>query len=395
MTTKAKKFYENNRIRLCKSLPNTLVVIPAHKMLQYSYDTPFSFRQESNFLYLTGVNEPDLTLVINTETCESTMFTREQNDYQKAWDGDLDRSEMTKISGIKKILPENKIDKIIDDAFKKGLKIGVLTPNEDRIEPFGFYSNPARKLLSNKLNKYKNDFIDVRKNIAVLRQIKSDFEISEIKRAIEVTGKSLKQIKRDINKYTSERDIEKALTINFLKNGGDKHGFDPIVANEKNAATIHYKNNNSIISNNSLLLLDVGAQVGDYSADISRTYEIGNTSTRQKEILKAIIDVQQEVVAAVKPGLTIKKIQEITEEKLNKKYDKLKIRPRKLPHGVSHHLGLDVHDAADYSASLEKNMIITIEPGVYLPEEKIGVRIEDDILITNSGNINLSGAVPY
>jgi Xaa-Pro aminopeptidase len=371
------------------------VVVPAHKMLQYSFDTPYSFRQESNFLYLTGVKEPDLTLVINTETGESIIFLPEQNDYQKEWDGDLDRSKIIKISGIKNIKSEIHLKKVVDEAVKKGLKIGILPPSDDRIEPYGFYANPARKLLVEKLDRDKDNFIDIRKNIAILRQIKSDSEIQEIKKAIEVTGKSLEYIKNIINKYSYEQEVQKDLTINFLKNGGDKHGFDPIVANEKNAATIHYKENSGEIVDDSLILLDVGAQVGDYSADVSRTYEIGSTSNKQKDVLKAVLDVQQELVAMVKPGLTIKHIQEITEEKLAKKYKELKITSRKLPHGVSHHLGLDVHDAADYSAILAENMVITIEPGIYLPEEKIGVRIEDDLLITNNGNINLSGHIPY
>lgn len=388
-------FYKKNRENLCESLPNTLIIIPAHKLLQYSYDTPYSFRQESNFLYLTGIKEPDITLVINTINGNCSLLTPEKNDYQKAWDGDLNNEDIAKISGIKDISIDTQLEEIVSEAYKKGMKIGILPPSEDRIEPFGFYSNPARKILQDRIIDYKSSFQDIRKNIATLRQIKSIEEIEEIKAAIEVTSKSLMHIKENINNYNNEKEIEKELTIQFLKNGGDRHGFDPIVANEKNAATIHYKENIGKIKKESLLLLDVGAQIGDYSADISRTYQVGKTTKRQKDILNALVEVQDKIVSVVKPGITIKELQELTDKELSKIYKKLNIKSRKLPHGVSHHLGIDIHDSADYSAILEENMIITIEPGIYLPDENIGVRIEDDILITKTGMENLSLKSPY
>lgn len=395
MTNTTKEFYENNRQRLSEKLPNTLIVLSAHKLLQYSYDTPYGFRQDSNFLYLTGLNEPDMTLIINTNSMETTILIDEKNEYQKEWDGDITAEQIRGISGINNISSNLRLKSIVNSAVKKGMKIGVLTPPPDRIEPFGFYANPSRKILYSEIKKYENSFLDIRKDLATLRQIKTVSEISEIKRAIEATGKSLDYIKKNINNYSFENEIEKELTINFLKNGGDRHGFDPIVASGKNAATIHYKQNNNKITKNSLLLLDVGAQVGYYSADISRTYEVGTPKRRQLDILKAVLDVHQKIIEAVKPGITLKQLQELTNNELGKHYDMLNISKRKLPHGVSHHLGLDVHDLADYQATLEENMVITIEPGIYLNDENIGVRVEDDILITKNGSSNLSSHISY
>jgi Xaa-Pro aminopeptidase len=275
------------------------------------------------------------------------------------------------------------------------MKIGILKPSEDRVEPYGFYANPAKKLLYGELEKHKDYFVDIRKSLASLRQIKYQNEVTSIRKAIDVTGKTLEKIRKDINKYSVESDIEKQLTIGFLKNGGDKHGFDPIVASGENAATIHYKENDGNLTRNSLVLLDVGAQVGDYSADVSRTYQVGNASMRQKDILNAVIDVQRQVISRIKPGETIKHLQEFADKELSKKYKKLNILHRTLPHGVSHHLGLDIHDFADYQTPLQENMIITVEPGIYLPNENIGVRIEDDILVTKNGFENLSGNITY
>lgn len=395
MTNITKEFYENNRQRLSEKLPNTLIVLTAHKLLQYSYDTPYGFRQESNFLYLTGLNEPDMTLIIDTNSGETTLLIEDKNEYQKDWDGDITTKEIGAISGINNINSNLKLKTLVGSAVKKDMKIGLLSPPPDRIEPYGFYANPARKILYDEIKKYQNSFIDIRKYLASLRQIKTINEINEIKQAIEVTGKSLETIKKNINDYSSEKEIEKELTINFLQNAGDKHGFDPIVASGKNASTIHYKQNNNKITKNSLLLLDVGAQVGHYSADISRTYEVGSPQKRQSDILKAVLDVQQKVIEAVKPGITLKQLQELTDKELSKHYDTLNISKRKLPHGVSHHLGLDVHDLADYQAVLEENMVITVEPGIYLSDEGIGVRIEDDILITKNGSTNLSSYISY
>jgi Xaa-Pro aminopeptidase len=388
-------FFINNRSRLCDLLPDTLVIIPANKLLQYSMDTSFDFRQESNFLYLTGINEPDLSLMIDTNNSEATIFYMQKNEYQREWDGDFDHKKYQNISGINHFIEENEMNSIVDKAIKKGMKIGILQPYPEKIDPYGFYSNPARKLLYDNLKKYKDSFKDIRKNIATLRQIKTNEEIDFIKKAINITGDSLRYIKNNINNYRFEYEIERDLTINFLKNGGEKHGFEPIVASGENASIIHYKNNEDKINSDSLILLDVGAQVGYYSADISRTYKIGTPKKRQLEIYSGLFDVHKKIVSMVKPGITIKYLQEQTDIELSKLYKKLKIENRKLPHGVSHHLGIDVHDAADYQAELQENMIITIEPGIYLKEESIGVRIEDDILLTKKGNVNLSEFIDY
>ncbi len=387
------KFFTKNRERLAGKLPDCLIVVTANCMMQKSADEPYQFRQDSSFWYLTGINEPDVVLVIDTKEGESTLLLPEQNQYQKEWDGEIDKIHLKKISGIDKFETRTNLEVILKRAKNAGLQICQLSPMPDRVEPYGFMSNPARKLLEQEINKIESKPKDVRLEMAKTRQIKQSEEIELIQKAIDITGESLDELKQNIQNYKNEAELQRDLLIKFLEKGSDGHMFDPIVASGKNSATIHYKQNNATIKKNELILMDVGAKTGMYGADISRTWSVGDPTKRQKDVFDAVLKVHKNSLSRYKPGMTLKEEQDNVNKDLSKEYKKLKISDRQLPNGISHFLGVDTHDAGDYRSPLEIGSVLTVEPGIYLPDEGIGVRIEDIVLITKNGAQILSSKI--
>jgi len=391
-------FFVKNRLSLAERLPNHLLVISANALVQYSADLHYPFRQDSNFWYLCGVNEPDAVLVIDTDTQISTLLLPKKNDYQSEWDGMSDDKNLQERSGVDKIGSMSELKHLLRSAVQQNKKIGYLAPPKNRIEPYGFYANPARKLLEKKLRRDAEgvELHDVRLSIARLRQVKQPIEIEAIKAAIAVTAKTLSDIKNRLSSFETEKDIERAITAGFYANGGDGHSFEPIVACGKNASVIHYIDNAAELTHKNLLLLDVGTLVNGYASDISRTWSLGGESERQRQIYEACLEIQEKGIAMLRPGLLLRDVHTKLAEYAQEKFEEIdcSMKDKPFPHGFSHHLGLDVHDSGDYSQPLQAGMVITMEPGIYLADEGIGVRIEDDILITENGSENLSEMIP-
>lgn len=396
------EFFASNRAKLLEQIGAELVVLTANGLLQRSADTTFPFRQDSNFWYLTGIEEPDYILVYNATVTFLIMPPRAE--HRDLWDGVVDIKALQKTSGIEEVLDHhdgwNKLDRLV----KKIKKVHTITPVEAYFESFGFYANPARAALLTLLKKHRSaELCDIRKPLARLRQIKQQVELSALQRAIDITAETLTVIRKDLSKYKTEYELVADVTAGFLRRGATGHAYQPIVASEGNAATIHYMKCGADIKNNGLILFDVGAEVNNYSADISRTYAVTQPTKRQKDVFGAVERVQQAAYKLLKPGVNIRAyegqvdelmalelkklglIDDITDKKKLKKY---------YPHLASHFLGLDTHDAADYERPLEPGMVLTVEPGIYIPEENIGVRIEDNVLITKTGIEILSKNLP-
>lgn len=386
--------FQNNRSKLAGKLKNHLLVIPAHSSMQYSADVPYPFRQDSNFWYLTGINEPDLVLLIDTSNGDERLLLPAQNDYQKEWDGENETLTFKKVSGIQQYDSLESLKTHLKSAQKRHVTIGYLAPLPEIVQPYGFYANPSRRRILQTIQEVEPEPTDVRGTIARLRQIKQPQEITAIQKAIDITAEALADVKARLSIFKTEKEIERALTIGFYGSEGDGHAFEPIIASGKNAATIHYKKNDAALEGHSLLLLDVGARFSGYAADISRVWAVGSPSDRQLEVYETLADIQQKALTMLKPGITVREFQKKVEDYAHKKQAAIGIHHDDYPHGVSHFLGFDVHDAGDYELPLSDGMVVTVEPGIYLPDEGIGVRIEDDVLITKSGTTVLSKAIP-
>jgi len=395
-------FFEGNRQRLLEVLgDDALCVLSANGLMQRSADTTFDFRQDSNFWYLTGINEPDCVLVLSSQKTLIIMPARAE--HRDMWDGELSTKELKINSGIDEFYEHTEGWNLLDRMIKKTKKVHTATPFEAYFEHFGFYANPARGTLLTELKRHRSiELVDIRRDLARLRQVKQPIELAAIQEAIDITGKALKHARKKLTSYKYEYEIVADVTADFLRNGAKGHGYSPIVAADKNAATIHYIKNDSKLEQNSLILFDVGAEVSNYSADISRTYAVYKTTPRQRAVYKAVKEVQDYAMGLLKPGVKMREyeskvdlfmakqlkklnvIDDITDKKRLKKY---------FPHLCSHFLGLDVHDSADYELPLKPNMVLTVEPGIYIPEESIGIRIEDNVRITETGIEVLSSAI--
>jgi Xaa-Pro aminopeptidase len=393
------EFFAGNRTRLKDFVQdNTPIILTANGLLQQSTDSTYPFKQDGNFWYLSGINEPDITLVIDSNN--EYLILPEQSEYQRYFNGAIDSSKLSKISGIKKVLLQKEGENLLNSLPKKSKKVATLTPSPQYINEMGFYTNPSRQILKERIHKVSSaiEFTDLRKQFGQMRMVKQACEVEAIQSAIDVTVKTLQSVKNKINSYEYEYQAEADVVYGFRNNGSDGLAFDSIVAGGANACIVHYMDNKDELNKNDLLLFDVGAEVNGYAADISRTYSRGTASERQMQVHAAVCEVQDYAYSLLKPGVLLREYEKQIREFMGKKLQELSLidnlDPAEIrkyyPHSTSHFLGFDVHDVGDYDRPLEPGVVITVEPGIYIPEEGIGVRIEDDILITKSGNINLS-----
>jgi Xaa-Pro aminopeptidase len=394
-TTFDSEFFAGNRAKL-KALfvGSAPIVISANGLLQQSMDTTFPFKQDGNFWYLTGINQPDILLVMDKD--KEYLIVPEQSQSKQDFDGAIDKVELSRISGISKVLDQKTGWKQLSSRIAKVKHLATLSPSPTYIEQLGFYTNPARQQLVDRLKEINPqiEMLDLRQHFAKMRMVKQPAELKAIEQAIAITVDSVKYLKSKLAKYDDEYQIDADLTYRFKSKHRTSHGFTPIIASGQNACVIHYVRNSGPIEPKGLILFDVGAEFENYSADISRTYSYsGEPSKRQKQIYQAVLEVQDYAISLLKPGVILHdyedKIEQYMGEKLRtlgliKNVEHSEIR-KYFPHSTSHHLGFDVHDLGLYDQPLEPGNVITVEPGIYVPEEGIGVRIEDDILITEAG----------
>ena len=397
------KFFKNNRKKLVNRVGNELIIISANGLMQRSGDSTYPFNQDSNFYYLTGLSDlQDAILVIGSE--EEFIILPKRSTGEEIFGGKIDCDEIAKISGIQNILN----NKVGWDKYKKmqqsRKKIMTLLPSPKKvILSDAFYTNPARRSLLEKLKRIntKIQFTDIRPELMKMRLIKQPEEITAIRRAIEITADGIAAAVKSIDSKSFEYNLEAELDYVFKKNNV-VHAFSPIISSGANACTLHNLNRQSRVENNQFLLLDVGAEYLGYSADVSRTYAVGTVSDRHKQVYNSVKEVQDYAIDLLKPDTAWRDWVIAVDDFMGKELIKLgliKVNSRKnvhkyFSHGIGHSLGLDTHDVCDYKL-LQENMVITVEPGIYIPEEGIGVRIEDDILITKNGAINLSEKIPY
>jgi len=398
-------FFAANRERLRQLFTGTApIVITASGRLQRGSDEAYQFHQDSNFWYLTGVNEPDLILVMDKG--KEYLIIPGRSDSQEVFDGAIDAAEVRRRSGVATILSEKEGWKQLEGRLKRVQHVATLAAPPSYVDSLGLYMNPARARLIKRCKEVNSDLelLDLRAHLARMRMIKQPQEIAALRKAIEITNDTLKEVtkQRQLAKYAHEFELEADITRGFRVRGARGHAFTPIVAGGANACTLHYVDNNSPLASNDLIVLDVGAEYEHYSADITRTVCSGEPSRRQRAVHEAVEAAQDYAYSLLKPGVHFieyekqmvafvgEKLRElgliktITDENVRKYF----------PHATSHFLGLDTHDTGDYERPLEPGVVMTVEPGIYIPEEGIGVRLEDDVLITEDGIEILSKSLP-
>lgn len=388
-----------NRERL-RTLSNSAapIIITSNGLLQRNNDTTFPFRQDSNFWYLTGIDEPDIILVIDQD--KEYLIVPPRSETRSAFDGEVTTQELMDVSGIDEVIYTQEGWRNLGVRLKKIKTLATLSPPTSYVEAHGLYTNPARRKLILEIKKHNPnlEFIDLRPHLTRMRQIKQPTELLAIQAAIDTTIKAFNHVKRGhFSAYDFEYEVEAVLTHDFKK-VNTSHAYQPIVAGGGNACTLHYIRNGDRLNLGDVLLIDAGAEVQGYAADITRSYSFDPPTTRQQAVHSAVISVQAYASDLITPGLLLKDYEHQVEQYMGEKLRELglinKIKTAEVrkycPHSTSHFLGLDVHDVGEYDKPLQAGMVLTVEPGIYIPEESIGIRIEDDVLVADIGSKVLS-----
>ena len=340
--------YRSRRERLAQRIKGNVVVLraaPDQELVEY--------QQERNFYYLTGFDEPNAILLIDaaSDPPQEFLFLPDRRPSEERWTGRKlgPGPEAEKVTGFSKVLPTSEFDSTLNQARQRAKTV--------------------------------YDLKDVDNDIAYLRQVKSPTEIALLEKAIQITVKGHQAAARTIAPGVMEYEVEAALEYEFRRNGAERPGFPSIVGSGPFSTILHYDKSERRMQAGDVVVIDVGAEYGGYSGDVTRTYPVsGKFSPRQREIYQIVLEAQKAAIAKVKPGAKISDVHQAAMAHIRSKgYEKYFI------HGTSHHIGLEVHDVGDTSRPFEPNMVITVEPGIYIPEEQIGIRIEDDVLVTAAG----------
>ena len=390
-------FFRNNRQQLAEKLHGGLIAVTAYDRLQRSNDTAFTFEQEANFWYLTGIEEPGWKLVYDGTTHHSWLVMPDLDEVHRIFDGGMSAETARSISGVHEVISADELLSLYR-RLTRTHSLAYTVSQPSYANSFNFSLNPALHDNQRQLERTFAKVQTANKELAQLRALKQPEEITAIERAIKTTVAAFSSVRERISEFKTEAEIEAEYSYLFRRAGADGHAYDPIVAAGKNACTLHYIQNIDPIKNRQLVLIDIGARQHGYAADITRTYAKGEPTARQQAVHDAVRDAQAKICKLLGPDFAVEEYQRQVDEimlsaivglGLAQPGDVEAVR-RYMPHAVSHGLGIDVHDSLGGPRTLRPGMVLTVEPGIYLPDENIGVRIEDDILITESGARNLS-----
>ena len=406
-----------NRANLAAQLPaKSVAVFTANEAMPRNGDEFYPFRQQSDFFYLTGINEENAYLIIAPdypdETMREILFIEPYNEVKATWQGEmLDAKQATELSGIKTIKSS--------DAFWMTLNDIVFSSYGETIflnsYEYPKYECAVETIQKRFVKKVKelypmHNYGRTAPILNALRMVKSDDEIAITQQACNITAKAFRRCLATVKPGMYEYEVQAEIEYIFKQNNTSGHAYAPIIAGGKNGCCLHYSKNQSLLNDGDLLLFDIGCELKNYSSDLSRTIPInGKFTPRQAECYNAVLRVMKEITKLYRPSGTINLINETTHRLMEQEMIKLglftaedvkrqdpdkPLERKYLMHGMSHHIGLDVHDSIDKFKPFEPGMILTCEPGIYIREEGIGIRIENDLLITDGEPINLFEGLP-
>lgn len=396
-------------------LPSSVAVFNSNDIYPISADSTMPFQQHRDIFYLSGVDQEESILVLCPdapyEHLREILFLRETNDHIKVWYGEkLTKERATEVSGITSVYWLQDFEKVLYEIMTYTDRMYINTnehyrasvetqTREDRFISWWKEKYPAHQVA-------KSNPI-----LQKLRAVKEPQEIDLIQQACNITEKGFRRLLSFVKPGVAEYEIEAELLHEFVRSRSKGFAYGPIIASGANANILHYVANNQVCQDGDLLLLDVAAEYANYSSDLSRTIPVsGRFSTRQKEVYNAVLRVKNEATKMLRPGTYWKEYHKevgkiMTSELLGlgllDKADVQNENPewpaykKYFMHGTSHHLGLDTHDYGLLHLPMEANMVFTVEPGIYIPEEGFGIRLEDDVVIQPTGEPrNLMQSIP-
>lgn len=409
-------FIKNRKCLLKEIKNNSVVVVNANDVMPTNADGTMRFRQNSDLFYLTGVDQEESMLVLcpdfPDEKFREVLFLRETNEQIALWEGHkLTKEEAREATGIKTVLWTADFNKIFHTMMVMGNVENVYLNTNDHYRADVSVDSRDQKFIRWCQQKYPLHYYERLAPIMHrLRSVKSKGEIDLMQKACDITEQAFRRVLKFVKPGVKEYEIEAEYAHEFLRNESRGFAYEPIIASGANSCVLHYIVNDQVCKDGDVLLLDVGAEYANYNADLTRTIPVNGTFTkRQREVYDSVLRIQRAAMKMLKPGLVYfdyhKEIQKITESELIKlklidKPDIKNQNPDKplfmkyFPHGTSHMLGLDVHDVGNMYQKMVPGMVWTVEPGIYIREENLGVRIENNVVITSTGVMDLMKNIP-
>ena len=407
-------FIENRKKFRNAMKPNALAVFVSNDIMPTNADGSMGFRQNSDLFYLTGIDQEDTILVLFPDVKDGKhkeiLFVKETSELIAIWEGaKLNKDQAKTASGIEHVYWFQDFEKVMK-AFFFQAECLYLNSNEHTRASIEAQTAQMRfnKAIQDKypLHKYERSAPIMQK----IRAVKSTQEIDLIQQACDITEQGFRRVLSFLKPGVWEYEIEAEFIHEFIRNRSQGFAYGPIVASGKNACVLHYVENNMQCRDGDVILLDVAAAYANYASDLTRSIPVnGKYSKRQKEVYNAVLRVHRAATKLLVPGQTFEKYNTVvgdlmTEELLGLgllKKDEVKNQNPNWPaykkyfmHGTSHFLGLDVHDVGFFHEPMQPGMVFTVEPGIYIPEEGLGIRIENNILITINGQLDLMKNIP-
>jgi len=394
------KVLEGRRAALFDLLEPGIVLIRSadpRDLDEHPQDT--DFRQNNDFYYLTGLETPGSWLVMfkpGTGPGKSVLYLPERDDMSESWTGPRlgPGEEAVRRTGIKEVRPVAGFEQEIAARLRAGW---ALEQYRRLYLPMGEETVHTRELVELALSSSRT-ISDVGAPLAELRVVKDSVELARLRRAIEITGEAQREAMKAARPGMHEYELEAVVEYVFHSRGAERVGFPSIVGSGPNSVILHHDKNRRRMEEGDLVVVDVGAEYGYYTADVTRTFPVnGEFTDRQRAIYELVLATQKTVIDSIRPGIGVAQLEQIARRYMREHSDGLcgaATCDRFFVHGLGHWLGMDVHDVGDYERPLEPGMVLTIEPGIYLADESLGIRIEDDVLVTEHGHEVLSTGAP-
>jgi Xaa-Pro aminopeptidase len=407
--------YTKNRERFAKEmLPASIALFVSNDEMPSNGDALYSFRQNSDVLWLSGINQEDSMVILFPDhpdpRYKEVLVLVRPNELKEKWDGKRLRAEEARqMSGIQTIVWLDSLEGLLQPWIHAADNI-YLDSNENDRKASLIQTRDYRYIEEIKRRYPLHNYKRAAKVMKLLRAVKTELEVEVIQQAIDITqhcfGRLLQFIKPGVNEY----EIEAEIWHSFLSQRATGPAYGSIIASGDRARTLHYVSNNQECKDGELVLMDFGAEYGGYNADLTRTVPVnGKFTRRQKQVYNACLHLHQFAKSLLKPGIIINDYHRQVGEEANQVFLKIGLLTKSdlknqgpenpaywkyLYHGISHHLGMDVHDLGTRTEPIRAGMVLTVEPGIYIEEEKLGVRIENNVWITRSGNKDLMTKIP-
>lgn len=409
-----KLFIENRKRFTGHLLPNSIAIFNSNDIYPTNADGAMPFKQNSDIFYLSGIDQEESILVIYPDAFtgkhKEILFLKETSELIAIWEGEkLTKEKATETSGVKTIYWLNDFEKIVFPLIYEADNV-YLNTNEHARATVVTQTRDARFVELCRKKFPLHNYERATKIMHHIRAEKQPEEIELISNACQITRKGFNRILNFIKPGVWEFEIEAELMHEFLRNRSRGFAYEPIIASGANACVLHYVNNNAQCKDGDLILMDFGAEYANYASDLTRCVPInGRFSERQKQIYNAVLRVHKACVQILKPGALLNEYHQQVGEIMEKELvdlglismNDIKTQNPDWPaykkyfmHGTSHYMGLDVHDVGSWTKPIQNNTVFTIEPGIYIREEGLGIRLENDYLITNNGNKNLMENIP-